>query len=329
MALHAKHAASALAIAVAVGLYGSSASAAAFATGDIFAAVNNGQVKHYNSSGTLIETLNTGQGGFTTGMAFDGAGNLLVTNFSAGSITKFNNNGVIVPPNPLASPGSSPESIAFDTSGKFYVGRAGGSVQQYSASGSLIQTLSTSGGSDWIDLAADQTTLFYNDESGLIRRINTATDTALPDFANNALHGGTNSFALRILSDGDVLSAAGSQINEYDSAGTFLGSYDISGVDNFFALNLDPNGTSFWSGSFGNDTLYKFTIGDFGVDLSTQSLVASSGGNLFGVAIAGEITAGGPPPGVPEPTTWALMLLGLGGMGAVLRRRRRRMLAFT
>lgn len=30
----------------------------------------------------------------------------------------------------------------------------------------------------------------------------------------------------------------------------------------------------------------------------------------------------GTPPGVPEPTTWGLMILGFGGMGAVLRRRR-------
>jgi PEP-CTERM motif-containing protein len=39
---------------------------------------------------------------------------------------------------------------------------------------------------------------------------------------------------------------------------------------------------------------------------------------------AGAIMLGGP---VPEPTTWALMLAGFGGLGAVLRRSRRRALA--
>jgi hypothetical protein len=317
-------AASVLALVMAVGAYGSSASAVTFATGDIFASVNNGEVNHYTSAGTFIEQLNTGQAGFTTGMAFDGAGNLLVTNISAGNITKFSNTGAVIAPNPFVTPTHAPESIAFDTAGNFYVGRAaGGTVQKYAASGALIQTLGT-GGSDWVDLAADQTTLFYNGEDGVIHRFDTATDSALADFADNTLHGGTNSFALRILGNGDVLSAAGTQINEYNAAGAFLGSYDITGVDNFFALNLDPNGTSFWSGSFSNDTLYKFTIGTFGLDHATQTLVTSTGGNLFGVAIAGEITAGGPPAngGIPEPAAWTMMVLGVGGLGAMLRRRR-------
>jgi len=34
-------------------------------------------------------------------------------------------------------------------------------------------------------------------------------------------------------------------------------------------------------------------------------------------------------PGVPEPATWAMMILGMGGAGAVLRRRRKAMVAFA
>ena len=316
-------AASTIALLTAVGAYGSAASAAPFVTGDIFAAVNNGNVQHYNAAGTLIETLNTGQGGFTTGMAFDGAGNLLVTNFSAGNITKFSNTGVIVPPNPLASPGAGPESISFDTAGNFYVGRANGTPQKYNASGTLLQTLGTPGNSDWLDLAADQTTLFYNDEGGTIHRWNTATNSGLADFANNTLNGGSNSYALRILGNGDVLTAAGSQVLQYNAVGSFLGAYDITAEDTFFALNLDPNGTSFWSGSYGSGKLFKFNIGTFGNNTAIQTLNTGVGNsNLFGVAIAGEITAGGPGPGVPEPATWAMMLIGFGGLGAVVRRRR-------
>jgi len=299
------------------------AAAAPTNTGDIFAAIGNGQVAHYNHSGTLIETLNTGQGGYTTGMAFDGAGNLQVTNFSAGNTTRFNSNGVIVAPNPYVSPGSSPESIAYAQDGSFYVGRAGGSPQHYSSTGTLLQTYSTSGASDWIDLAADQTTLFYNDEGGTIRRLNVATNTPLADFANNTAHGGTNSYALRLLGNGDVISAAGSLITQYNAVGAFLGSYDVTGVDGFFALNLDPDGTHFWSGSFNNGTLYEFLIGGFGSNSSIASINTGSA-SLFGVALAGEITVGGPPTnGVPEPSTWAMMLLGFAGIGMAIRRRPR------
>jgi hypothetical protein len=304
---------------IAIAISASPVSAAPSAVGDIFAAIGNGQVNHYTNSGTFIETLNTGQGGFTTGMAFDDAGNLYVTNFSAGNITRFDTNGAILPPNPFASPGASNESIVFSAGGDFYVGRAGGQFQRYSATGTLEQTYSTPVNTDWIDLAANQTTMFYNDEGGLIRRWNLTTDAALADFANNGANGGTNSFALRILQNGSVLSAAGSRVNEYDSTGMFLGSYDVTGVDGFFALNLDPNGTSFWTGSFNNQTLYRFNIGSFGVDTDTATLV--TGGQLFGVALAGEITVGNP--GVPEPATWALMVAGFGMAGAAMRRSRK------
>src|SRR3990172_2969497 len=60
-----------------------------YVSGDIFAAVNSGNVQHYSAAGVLLETLNTGQGGYTTGMAFDSTGNLYVTNFSACSVTNF------------------------------------------------------------------------------------------------------------------------------------------------------------------------------------------------------------------------------------------------
>jgi hypothetical protein len=47
-----------------------------------------------------------------------------------------------------------------------------------------------------------------------------------------------------------------------------------------------------------------------------------------GVATAAETTAAiGPASGEPEPASWALMLLGFGGLGAVLRRQRRAALA--
>ena len=298
------------------------AGATTFVVGDIFAGIGGGQIAHYSNAGVLKETLNSGIGGFTTGMAFDGAGTLYSTNFSAGNITKYNSAGTIVAPNPFVSPGLSPESIAFSTLGTFYVGRASGQVQRYSGTGALQQTFGMSTNSDWIDLASDQTTLFYNDESGLIRRWNVASNSALADFANNTLNGGTSSYALRILSNGNVLSAANSRVNQYDASGVLLGSYDVSGVDGFFALNLDPDGTHFWSGSFNTSTLYRFSLGTFGTNVSNQSIV--TGGQLFGVALSGELTAGGPPPSVPEPATWIMMILGFALVGASTRYRQRR-----
>ena len=49
-----------------------------------------------------------------------------------------------------------------------------------------------------------------------------------------------------------------------------------------------------------------------------------AGGQLYGVAIAGERTVGGGNGAVPEPATWAMMLVGFGAIGGALRYRRRK-----
>src|SRR3990172_2351854 len=63
-----------------------------FNYGDVFASVGNGQVYHYSSAGVYLETLDDGLGGFTTGSAFDAAGNFYLTNFSNTKVTKFDRN---------------------------------------------------------------------------------------------------------------------------------------------------------------------------------------------------------------------------------------------
>ena len=55
-----------------------SALAAQFAVGSVFASVGGGKVDVYTQTGTLITTLDTTLGGFTTGSTFDQAGNFYV-----------------------------------------------------------------------------------------------------------------------------------------------------------------------------------------------------------------------------------------------------------
>jgi DNA-binding beta-propeller fold protein YncE len=85
-----------LLLVLAVGLISGIGLAATFQTGDVFASVSNGQVNWYRSNGTFVQTLNTGLGGFTTGSAADSAGNLYVTDFSAGAVSKFDNTGTLI-----------------------------------------------------------------------------------------------------------------------------------------------------------------------------------------------------------------------------------------
>lgn len=105
------------------------ASGVPYNVGDVFAATGNGKIKHFNSTGTLLDTLDSGTGSAEdAGMAFDPAGNLYSTQFVANTAVKFDNQGNLV-----GTFGSgynaSPESIVRDSAGDFYVGEADGSRQ--------------------------------------------------------------------------------------------------------------------------------------------------------------------------------------------------------
>jgi hypothetical protein len=67
----------------------------------------------------------------------------------------------------------------------------------------------------------------------------------------------------------------------------------------------------------------SFFLFDFGtVGSKTLTINGRAGANALGTSDAAILSTGLAP--VPEPATWALMLLGFGGMGMALRRSRRR-----
>jgi hypothetical protein len=88
-----------------------------------------------------------------------------------------------------------------------------------------------------------------------------------------------------------------------------------------FALNLDPDGTSFWTGDIGGDDAV------FRIDLASGAVLKTfstfPGTELGGLAIFGEITqGGGGPTTAPEPATFALLFTGLSGLAGVTMIRR-------
>lgn len=271
-------------------------SAGAFELGDVLGSIGNGQVVRLNKNLQLIETIGTGHAGETDGLTFDEDGNLYVTNFNAGNITRFDGTGTILNPNPFVKTDSGNESIVFDSEGNFYVGVADGShdIFKFNSEGTLLDRFDVARerrGSDWIDLAEDQKTIFYTSEGRRIFRYDVSTKTQLPDFAVLPAGGGI-AFALRLLPNGGVLVADAINIKKLNAKGNIVQTYDIAGQDYWFALNLDPDGTSFWSGDRKTRTLARFNI-ETGEVMAT---VVTSGAVLAGVTVYGELTVARPAP---------------------------------
>ena len=242
-----------------------------FQRGDVFVAVGNGKVQWRRPDGTLVSTLQgpTG-GGENSGMAFDSTGNLYVTGFTDDEVTVFNTHGVL-----LGTFGqdydSDPESILFDAAGNAYVGQADGgtALLKFDATGNLIRSFTPpveDRGIDWIDLAADQRTLYYTSEGASVLRYDLNADAPLSDFTDGLP--GDSAYALRLLPGGGVLVADTETIERLDSTGADIQTYDAPGEDNWFALNLDPDGKSFWSADQTTGHVYRF-------DIATGSIISS------------------------------------------------------
>jgi len=295
--------------------FSTTASAVTFGTGDIFASTGNGTVQVYDPTGVLLDTLNTGLGGFTTGSVSNtSTGNFYVTDFSANTVSVFSNTGASL--GTFGSGYSTPESILFDGSGNVWTGGPGyagganqGKILEFNSAGTPLNQYAVAPqntfGPDWIDLASNQTTFDYTSEGTSILRYDTGTGQ-LANLVNGLP--GSNAYALRILGDGSVLVADTSEVVRVSAAGaiiqTYSGPWNTGGL--LFALNLDPDGTSFWTGDSNSGDLFKINIATGALE---ETISTGAGGNLFGVSVYGEITQASTPE--PGQLGTSLALIGL------------------
>lgn len=290
-------------------------------SGNVLAGVGAGKIKQFSPTGTLVSTLDSGTtSSETTGMCFDASANLFATMFSISSVVKFNNAGTLI--GPFGSGFSSPESCVVDSSGNIFFGQAGSAqIKKLNSTGGLVTDFTVAvgpRGTDWIDLAADQCTMHYTSEGTAIKQFNVCTNTQLPDFATGLAGGAC--YAHRIRPNGEVLVACTTTVHRLSAAGAVLQSYPTSAftpAENFvFALNLDPDGTTFWTGGISSGRVYR-------VNIATGAQVTSFnagilGGSMAGLAVVGEIvvsqptpTPGGPPPPSVVVPTLSFPMFGL------------------
>jgi hypothetical protein len=278
-------------LAVSIGLMAvaPAADAAPFVTGDVFGAIGNGKVKVYApATGAVKQTLDDTTGStFTTGMCFDSLGNLYVTNFSLGgtdsSLSKFDKNGNLLDATFANFPGT-PESCVVNSADEIWVSGPGSPLVRFNSS-TGAQLASFPAGGDWIDLAADQCTMYILSEDATVRRFNTCTNTELTPFATGL---SAPCYALRIRTNGEVMAAC-QPVVRLNSSGGVIQSYPS--LNGMFALNLDPDGTSFWTGVTGGGDIFRAGIAS-GTTLKQFDSQSEQG--LFGLAVFGELTVGNP-----------------------------------
>jgi DNA-binding beta-propeller fold protein YncE len=252
--------------------------------GDILVSTATGQVLQYSPGGQLRRTVTVAASGDLTGSAFDTDGNFYVTDFGGVGVFKFDPG--LRSPHPFGSAyEGNPESVLLDASGSIFVGASNAdAIKKFSPQGVLLETYRVETdrrGADWIDLARDQRTMYYTSEGSKVKRFDIRANRQLPDFAQE----GNTLFALRILAGGNVLVANTSNVLLLASNGHVLRT-DLSGATRLFALNLDPDGVSYWTAEENSGEIYRIEIATGKVLKTIETHVG-----IGGISVWGEQTA--------------------------------------
>jgi len=268
-----------------------SAQALAFArpsVGQLFISVAGSKVLIYSPSGKALGSLASAG---ASGVCFGQSGGLFVTGFDAGNIRRFDSTGKPIAGTVGASTGA--ESCVVMRNGNVLAGEAVGDhkLVELRPDGTELATFqpaTESKGIDWVDIAADQCTVYYTSEGKTVKRFDICTQRQLPDFASQ-LQG--SCYGQRLLPSGGELVACARQVYRLNPNGSIAQTYTTKSLKEggtLFALNLDPDGRSFWTASFNDGNIYKVDLGS-GVVVQSFSVHQE----VDGLAVFGEPLAGG------------------------------------
>ncbi|MEO8010571.1 MAG: hypothetical protein ABI650_02895, partial [Dokdonella sp.] len=258
------------------------------------------RVRRYTTTGTFIDAWgpfesNT-QGHVASGLCFSPQGNILSTRFAAPSPVYYSPAGAVLDGSFGVAPGyvglQNEESCAFDLAGNVYMGQASvGGVKKFNRLGVVLDSFDVPigpRGSDWIDLAGDQCTLYYTSEGTTVRRYNVCTHSARADFATGLTP--PYCYALRRRPNGELMVACQEAVHRLSALGAHMQVYSRQSIGEIeshglFALNLDPDGSSFWTAGVISGNVYRVDIASGAVLTSFNS----GSGGVGGLAVYGQL----------------------------------------
>ena len=296
-----------------------------FSKGQIFVGSVDGMIFVYNPNGTLAQVLNSGNlGGTIAGMNFDKTGNLYAANptttgVTGGTVEFFGNNGS-GPTTFGTGYNSEPIGVLVDPAGNVFVGQAADQHSllefagaQNTAPSSTFFPAFESAGVAYLDLLDDNTSVLYTSASPSVKNFDIVHRHQNPDLATN-LPGGA-AYAIRELGDKSILVANSTRIVRLSPSGAVLQTYTPVAGGLFYALNLDPDGVSYWTGDASSGKVFHIRISDgtvlstinTGLGFSSTSLAFST---IFGIAVFGQPQAGGADLSVAMTSSPASVALG-------------------
>ena len=217
--------------------------------------------------------------------------------------------------------GVNPQSVVVAANGDVIVGHKGGFIRQYDKTGTplppplndLNVTVDTND-SLWLDLAADQQTIFYTSGGRTIRTIkrngtgagqfgpalpgNSSSDKAGAIRLLAPLSGTGNDFTFGIRG---AIVADGLTIHRVNSSGAVVKTYDFGSGNNnlntWVALGIDPKDVdefganrAFWAGDFATGNVFRFNVETAAVEVGPVTTGVTNA--LSGICLNGEPTVG-------------------------------------
>ena len=283
----------------------------AFTPGQIFVGSYAGTILVYNPNGTLAQVLSSGNLSPNSpiyGMNFDSAGNLYAASPRASGVTDgtvefFGNDGSGPTTFGTYATGE-PTDVLIDPSGNVFTGGGSGTAltisefaggQNAAPTSLLYPAYESSDGNNgaYIDLLDDNESMLYTAGGNWVGNFDVLYNHQNPDFADNLP--GTGAYQIRELSDKSVLVAVTTEVVRLSPTGSIIQTYTPGGSGTFYALALNPDGLSFWTGDGITGTVYQVRISDGAVlDTVSTGLTFAQTGNptIFGIAVLGTVASG-------------------------------------